>query len=373
MKRKAFKKCSCGSEWQTIDEFISDKDLVLLGYQVNFKKLELGILLFDHKKCGSTIGVKAYEFRKLHRGPIFKARLTGEDTCPGYCLHSEELAPCPNPCECSWVRDIIQIINMKKSGKIPDSYIENSIYIKKFIIPSFGIDYKGKLKVLYLMNLLQEMAGIHAEIFHYSYEDLIKKDLTWVISRYRLKVFSYPAWKDEILIYTWNSKVDEKFAIRDYEVVTEKGVLIALASTSWVLLDIKSKKVVDARKVIPIETVVEKLTFPDGFSSISGISNYDIEREFSASLHDVDLNRHVNNVVHVDWILRSLPDDFLKKCLLSELDIDYKYEVRAGDNIIVGSKITEEKDLLNIIHVILSKDKQTELARARTIWEYINN
>jgi len=371
--RTIFKRCSCGSEWKTLDEFISDKNLTLSRYQVNFKNIDLGILLFNHKDCGSTIGVNAYKFKELHSGPIFRVRLTGENVCPGYCFHVEEISPCPNPCECSWIRDVMQIIKTKKLGEVSSSYVENSIYVKKFTIPSFGIDHKGKLKVTYLMNLLQEMAGIHAGIFHYSYEDLIKRGFTWVLSRYRIRFYSYPAWKDKILIYTWNSEVNEKFAVRDYEVVTEKGILVALSSTSWALLDIKSKRVVGARKIIPDNTVVEKITFPDGFSDISGTDSYDFEREFPVSIHDVDLNRHVNNVVYVDWLLRSMPDDFLKKYQLYELNIDYKNEAYAGDNVLFRMKALENNDIVNVSSIILKKDKLSELVRARFTWRYVNS
>jgi hypothetical protein len=41
---------------------------------------------------------------------MVEERKTGTEECPGYCLHQDELQPCPARCECAYVREIIQII-----------------------------------------------------------------------------------------------------------------------------------------------------------------------------------------------------------------------------------------------------------------------
>jgi hypothetical protein len=106
-----FKKCSgCGLKWKDRSHFLSDPDLVLVGYQVHFEDLELGLFLFNHMKCGSTIAIEAKNFTDLYDGPIFKIRKTGKKGCPGHCLHADELRPCPAKCECAFVRDVISII-----------------------------------------------------------------------------------------------------------------------------------------------------------------------------------------------------------------------------------------------------------------------
>jgi len=105
-----FKKCTyCGFTWYSIESFIKDADLELIGYQANFKDLATGLLYFNHC-CNGTLAVQAYRFSDLYKGTIFNKRATGSDECPGYCLHREELRPCPNECECAYVREIIQII-----------------------------------------------------------------------------------------------------------------------------------------------------------------------------------------------------------------------------------------------------------------------
>ncbi len=105
-----FKQCSkCNEKWETREDFLNDEGLKLLGYQVNFEELELGIILFNHS-CLSTIGIHAKGFADLYDGPVFAMRETGGEQCPEYCLDQSNLMPCAVECECAYVREILQII-----------------------------------------------------------------------------------------------------------------------------------------------------------------------------------------------------------------------------------------------------------------------
>jgi hypothetical protein len=108
---ETFKQCpSCAQRWLNREAFLSDDGITLIGYQVNFGKLELGLLLFNHEECQTTLAVPAGRFTDLHSGPVFEERRTGRDDCPGYCLKREELEACPAQCECAWVRGVLLVI-----------------------------------------------------------------------------------------------------------------------------------------------------------------------------------------------------------------------------------------------------------------------
>ena len=108
-----FKKCApCGFEWESLDAFLGDPAVEILGYQVHFEELELGIFLFNHS-CKATLAIPVHEFRHLYDGPVFEARQTGGEDCPGYCLRETELCSCPAHCECAYVREIIQRIKTR--------------------------------------------------------------------------------------------------------------------------------------------------------------------------------------------------------------------------------------------------------------------
>ena len=109
-KNDGFKQCtSCGFKWSTRDQFLEDPDIELVGYQVNFVELLAGFFLFNHS-CGTTLAVLSEAFEDLYDGPVFSERATGSEECQEHCLHEDDLSPCPVPCECAFVREIIQHI-----------------------------------------------------------------------------------------------------------------------------------------------------------------------------------------------------------------------------------------------------------------------
>ncbi len=108
---KIFKKCTCCDiPWFSRDEFLQDGNIELVGYQANFRRLELGYFLFNHLTCESTIAIPAGLFKDLFDGSVFAERLIGSDSCPGFCLHHEILEACEEQCECAYVREILQIL-----------------------------------------------------------------------------------------------------------------------------------------------------------------------------------------------------------------------------------------------------------------------
>ena len=106
-----FKQCTkCAFVWEDRHSFLSDPDINMVGYQVNFEDLELGFFLFNHLSCETTLAIHAVQFIDLYEGPIYVQSKTGSDECEEHCLQKNDLDPCAVPCECAYVREIIQIV-----------------------------------------------------------------------------------------------------------------------------------------------------------------------------------------------------------------------------------------------------------------------
>lgn len=110
-EQEAFKCCTdCGKVWGTRQEFLSDPQMHLEGYQVNFGDLKAGLFLFTHRieECGSTIAIPAGRFTDLHKGEIFEENMFGKEGCDNSCLHTGVVDPCKAKCECAYVRDVLK-------------------------------------------------------------------------------------------------------------------------------------------------------------------------------------------------------------------------------------------------------------------------
>lgn len=105
-----FKTCSnCNARWESLEGFIQDPDIELMGYMPTFDDLLSGLFLFNHD-CGTTLACRVGLFAHLYDGPVYKERRTGQIECPGYCLNKTDVSPCPVQCDCAYVRETMQII-----------------------------------------------------------------------------------------------------------------------------------------------------------------------------------------------------------------------------------------------------------------------
>lgn len=105
-----FKHCNkCGYQWATRDEFLSDKTVDVIGYQVFFEDLRFGLFLFNHS-CNTTLSVDTELLMDLYDGPFFSERKPDSRKCPGRCLNKNILSPCSSECKCAFISEIIKII-----------------------------------------------------------------------------------------------------------------------------------------------------------------------------------------------------------------------------------------------------------------------
>jgi len=109
----AFKTCpGCFYCWSSRDEFLQDSSLELNGYKADFKELEYGLFFFTHKKgdCFSTMALEVNDFLDLYTGTRSQEKKALSTECPRYCIDEKQLNRCGVVCECSFAREIIQII-----------------------------------------------------------------------------------------------------------------------------------------------------------------------------------------------------------------------------------------------------------------------
>ncbi len=80
--------------------------------------------------------------------------------------------------------------------------------------------------------------------------------------------------------------------------------------------------------------------------------------------HDLDVIGHVNHIRYAEWVIDSLPREFLFSHHPARLDINFQAESSCED-LIYFSLI--EKDPLTYEHLLYKPDG-TPIIRARTFW-----
>jgi hypothetical protein len=123
--QNSFKECAlCKIRWATRSKFIYDPEIRLIGYQINVKDIENGLLLFNHLLCKNTLALEVRHLADMYDGPLYKENKYDSKECPSYCLNQNSFEPCPLECSCAYIREIMQIIrdiDFKKHTGVDES------------------------------------------------------------------------------------------------------------------------------------------------------------------------------------------------------------------------------------------------------------
>ncbi len=200
----------------------------------------------------------------------------------------------------------------------------------KFDIKSYNAGKDGNLTLPSLFLFLQECAWDNARLNDFGYEFLKSKNAFWVLSRILVQMDKYPVWKDEIKIKTWPKGTDGIFALRDFEII-EKENVIGRVTTSWLILDIDTKRPqkLDGfnffhENFIKEEAIAERL---GKINFTGGLEKLDVRKVYYS---DLDINKHVNNASYVKWVVDT---HFAEKNFqqINEFEINFISELALND------------------------------------------
>jgi len=245
-----------------------------------------------------------------------------------------------------------------------------AIYEADYTVRSYEIDPTGHVLPLTLFHYMQDAAGEHSARLGISVRDLFKRNLTWVLSRYHVRFHRYPRVHSRVYLRTWPSQWQGRFALREFELTDETGAPVVTASTSWMLLDLKTRHPLNVGEhLAPVPMLPQRL-IDDRFESLPKLADGFFELPFRVRHGDVDLNQHVNSIVYIDWALETLPPDRIGRLHPASVEISYRAEAYYGDRIFSRSGFVAEAPPVSL-HSLLSEKTGKEVARLRVAWETV--
>lgn len=232
-------------------------------------------------------------------------------------------------------------------------------------------DRDGHLSSVALCNLLQETAILHSESVGLTGEAMSAKDFAWVLNRLHFRMRAFPSRKERVVIRTWAHEFGSLYAIREFEIVTERLGTCGVATSRWIVLQLSRRKVARLPEAITSKyPTLPRRALDDPFDRMQPHEGSDVERPFHVRFSDVDSNLHANSVSYVDWCLETVPGDVLDGMRAHEMEILYKRETSMGDDLLVRSV---ELDAVSdgarqFEHVVGLRDRPGDLAIARSRW-----
>jgi medium-chain acyl-[acyl-carrier-protein] hydrolase len=246
------------------------------------------------------------------------------------------------------------------------------VFKKNYVVHNYELDFRGLALPLSLLNYFQDASGDHATLLGFSVPDLLKRNMTWLLSRYHLKIFAYPRAGETVEVATWPSGRQGLFALRDSEMKNGQGVTVAAATSSWVLWNVSHKRPARPDEHLPEHLVFPRRTIPDSFETLPAPSSPGLELGFRVEMQDIDFNNHVNYLGYMGWALETLPENVLRTHVLSGIEASYRAETFYGDEVVSRSQREDSGGPVVYLHGIFNKANGTELARLRSIWSPSN-
>jgi acyl-ACP thioesterase len=247
--------------------------------------------------------------------------------------------------------------------------VSELIYRKEYTVHTYETDARGLARPVALLNFLQDSAGDHAARLGLSVLDLVKRHMTWVLSRYHVLVHRYPGMGQRLEVTTWPSGKNGYFATRDFEVADGSRGPVLSATSSWMIIGLDRRQPIKVEDIVGPAYAVARRALDDPFGSLPVPTARDAEVRFRVESAHLDWNLHVNNAVYVQWALEGVPPDILMKDRPVELEVSYRAEAFYGEEVLsVVQRVPDAAPGPAFLHQILNAATGAELTRLRTRW-----
>lgn len=216
------------------------------------------------------------------------------------------------------------------------------IYSERFALRTSDFDMNGKIKPSAVLDLFQEVAGTHAKRLNIGFEELLEKNLLWVLVKVKFEVVGEIKMHTAVIVKTWPLKPSRVTLQRDYLIEDENGNVFIKGSSEWVTMNVETRRLTISNDIYPLEEFCEDRAI-DG--KISKISDFEAQKEnkISPTPCEIDVNLHVNNIRYADYVMNLAGFDPQKN--IKQFQIDFHREVKMQDTLCIKIK-EEEKTLL---------------------------
>lgn len=219
-----------------------------------------------------------------------------------------------------------------------------------------------------LLDMMHIVAWDNAEMLGASVYDLQNEGITWAMIKYRLEVFQLPLHNEHLTIESHPSGNDRGFVYRDYRAFDKDDKLVAQASSTWLVMDLKTRKMTSLRPYMkPLVQVPEASRPLDRANHrLRPLKEATDSKDFPVRWHDLDPNQHVSNTTYFVWALEALGATALNNRRLKEIEVHFKAETHAGDQI--ASAWQQANDSIYLHEIKRLSDGKT-VALGRSVWE----
>ena len=246
------------------------------------------------------------------------------------------------------------------------NYFDKQLELRYFEMNEFGVASPTTI-----LTLLEETAADHCYSINHSLYQLAEQHTGWVLISGIMQMERYPGYKEKITIRTWLSKYSTIKGFRENIIYDEQNNIIGRAKGLWIFFDINRR-----RPVQIFDDIMEKWSFCNEESisyniskKIKPVERADYELKFNVNRYDTDMNKHVNNIRYLQWVVESVPAEVVDNYYLYSIDGRFIAEAHFGQTIVSLTK-NDTRDQ-SYLHTIKIEGTDKVCATAKTVWKKI--
>lgn len=227
-------------------------------------------------------------------------------------------------------------------------------YRQEHIIPCYAADKEFTLRPTAFMDYAQEIAYLAATELGFGYDALNEHHTAWVLSRMSMDFRKMPKWRDSVYLDTWHKGIDGLFFIRDFQMKDQNEEVIVAASSSWLVINSETRRLVRADDVqntflMQAQCTDNALAEPAPKLVIPKTAEREHVKDHLVCYSDVDFIGHTNNVRYVVWSLDCIPNEITFGRPVKHINVNFNKETVEGDIVSLSRVCIEDGDSLRYL------------------------
>ncbi|VDG32321.1 acyl-ACP thioesterase [Lactobacillus sp.] [Lactiplantibacillus mudanjiangensis] len=237
-----------------------------------------------------------------------------------------------------------------------------SIYTEQHRMTYYECDRTGRATLATLINIAILASQDQSDALGLTTEFVQSHGVGWVVTQYSMAITRMPRLNETVTLAVRGSAYNPYFAFREFWIRDAEGQELAYITSIWVTMSQTTRKImkIDPALVTPYHSEavkrIPRLPRPLSFET----TDETLSKPYQVRFFDIDPNRHVNNAHYFDWLLDTLPADFLLAHDLQQVDVRYENEVKYGHTVTAAANIlpTAEDGSVTTSHQIRVGDEK---------------
>ncbi len=211
----------------------------------------------------------------------------------------------------------------------------SEMYLSKNItVTKDDVDKNNNMKPFSMLDKLQDLAAIHADIIGVGYNEIIKRNLAWIVMYETIEVVTrLPKKDEEIKVITWPKPQYKLEFEREYEIRDINDNLLVKGISNWAIFDINKRRIARADSIIFNGEYITQTNYPNKAPRKLDLACDNILNTiyYEVTESDIDSNGHMNNAKYIDAVSKLIYKN--TKAIFKKLQIAFIHEARLGQKI----------------------------------------